>query len=438
MASGREVVENAARSDFDLIVMPSQMPDMPAGAIIGAIRRSPGWISRIPIMLIYPDAAGPSQRLAEAVSADAYFNKPLPLSRFLAVVKCHAEAGRQLRQESAGWTMLEYPICGIEDLRSPAMGASFDATQLRPGLGRGYFSHAMLGNGVFSFGSFRSAGTLRLRGEFAANAVYLATGLGSDRPDSFWGRDLAFGDMGAIIATETGQEFDSVHSPGQISYAAIAVPKEFFYDFVQRVAPDFKQLERPIVHQPSLERRFRTTRAIYSAIKAIRNASQGGAHEFDPRQLTLSILNTFIVALGAEEKRVPPMSRDREIIARVEELVRSNKLDGSVPGICLQLGEAGRTIETAFRRELNTSPAHYLKVFQLCRAREDLTHGDESVAAIAAKHGFRRIGQFVGRYKYIFGEFPSETLAFGKGTRVAGGGHGSTQPTVDLLRRVLR
>lgn len=439
MASGQELLEQAARSGFDLIILPSQLPDMPARVIIEAIRSSPGWKSRVPIVLIYPNGAGPSESLAKATGADAYFNKPLPVSHFLAQVRGYAEAGRQLRLQSlAGWTIIEYPIRGIEDLRSPAMGASFDATQLRPGLGGGRFTHSILGNGVFSFGNFRTAGALRLRGEFAANAVYLATGLGSDRPDSFWGRDLSFGDMGAIIATETGQEFDSIHSPGQISYAAIAVPKDFFYEFAQRVAPRFGRIERPIVFQPALDRRFRATRAFYSAIGAIRNASKGSAPGFDPDRLMLGILNTFIMALGAEEEPTPAMSRDRRLVARVEELARSNTLDPTVPGICLQLGESRATVEAAFRREFNTSPTHYLKVFQLCRAREELVRGDDSVAAIAAKHGFRRIGQFAGRYKYIFGEFPSETLSNGKGIRAIRGGRTVTQPAVDLLRRVLR
>jgi CheY-like chemotaxis protein/AraC-like DNA-binding protein len=439
VSSGRELIQSATRSDFDLIILPSWLPDMPASAIIEAIRSSSGWKSRIPVVLIYPNGSRPIESLAEAAGADACFNKPLPVLHFLAVVRAHAEAGRQLRLQSlAGWGMLEYPIRGIEDLRSPAMGASFDATQLRPGLGQGRFTHAILGNGVFSFGNFRTAGTLRLRGELAANAVYIATGLGIDRPDSFWGRDLAFGDMGAIIAAAKGQEFDSIHSPGMVGYAAIAVPEQFFYEFVQRVAPKFRPIERPIVRQPPIERRFRATRAFYHAIGAIRNANQGNAPGFDPGRLMLRVLNTFVMALGAEEEPAPPMSQDRRIIARVEELAQSNTLASSVPGICLQLGESRATLEAALRRELDTSPAHYLKVFQLCRVREELAHGNGSVAAVAAKHGFPRVGQFARRYKYIFGEFPSETLAFGKGLRVARGGRGATQATVDLLRRVLR
>lgn len=436
-ATGRELIELAERSDFDLLILPNRLPDMPASAIIEAIRASPSWKSRIPILLIYSGESRPTESLAEAAGADAYFNKPLPVLHLLTAVRGHAEAGRQFRLQSiAGWTAIQYPICGIEDLRSPAMGASFDATQLRPGLGNGHFTHAMLGNGVFSFGNVRSAGTLRLRGELAANAVYIATGLGSDRRDSFWGRDLAFGDMGAIIAAAKGHEFDSIHSPGMVAYAAIAVPEQFFYEFVQRVAPKFRPIERPVVHQPPLERRFRATRAFYAAIGAIKNASRGSAPGFDPGQLMLSILNTFVMALDVEEP-APPITRDRRIVARVEELARSDTLGSSVPGICLQLGETRAALEAAFRRELNTSPAHYLKVFQLCRAREELAHGQDNVPAVAVKHGFSRLGQFAGRYKYIFGEFPSETLAFGKGLRAGRASRSATQSTVDILRRAL-
>lgn len=438
-ASGAEALEHFERCDFDLIVLSSQTPGMPPSAIMGAIRRGAGWKSRIPILLIYPDSVGPSQLMAKAAGADAYFNKPLPISEFLAVVRSHAEAGRQLRQQSlAGWSVLEQPISGIEDLRSPAVGADFDATRLRPGLERGHLTHAILGRGIFSFGAIRTGSALRLRGGLDARAVYFATGLGAERVDSFWGKDLAFGDEGGIIAAAEGKEFDSVHTPGVIRYAALAVPEDLFQEFAHTFAPKLSRIRRPIAYQPSFERRIKATRIFYDAIRAIKQAEKGISPDFDPNTLTLRVLTAFVTALDADRAPVPLLYQGRKIISRVEELVRTNELAVSVPEICSQLGEARHTLEIAFRRELDTSPAHYLRMFQLCRAREELARGHDSVATIAARLGFHHLGQFTGRYRRIFGEHPSHTLAIGKGAAAARGKLEPTRQTVDLLRRVLR
>ena len=439
--SAGEALECLPDADFDLVILSSHIPDMPASTVIERIRRGCGWKSQIPICLIDEDPEGPASLHAKSAGADACFSKPLPIAQFLAGVRGHAEAGRQLRQQSlSGWSVLEQPIFGVEDLRSPAAGANFDATRLRPGRERGRLTHAMLGKGVFTFGAVRTDGVLRLRGELPANAVYLATGLGAgrERPDSFWGNGMAFSAMGGVIATGAGHEFDSVHGPGLIQYAALAVPETLLYEFAQTVAPRFRRIRRPVVYQPPPQCRLRATAAFLAAIKALKDARAGSSANFDPGALVLDVLTAFLTVLEGNKGWASPARRERRIISRVEEIVRSSDLQVSLPRICLQLGEPRHAVELAFRREFDTSPAHYLRMFQLCRAREDLARGRESVDSIAARHGFRRLSEFARRYRYAFGETPTETLATGKGGRASRGSQGAGSQTVDLLRRVLR
>src|SRR5262249_26576641 len=107
-----------------------------------------------------------------------------------------------------------------------------------------------------------------------------------------------------------------------------------------------------------------------------------------------------------------------------------------LPGLCLQLGESPSRLRLAFRRELDTSPTHYLTMFKLCRARDDLSRGHE-VASVAYKHGFHNLGRFAGRYKHAFGEYPSETLA-GRGVFRGSRPPSAVSPQmVDVLRRAL-
>jgi AraC-like DNA-binding protein len=124
------------------------------------------------------------------------------------------------------------------------------------------------------------------------------------------------------------------------------------------------------------------------------------------------------------------------MISRVEELARSNELNMSLPGLCLQLGESPARLRLAFRRELGTTPAHYLTMFKLCRARDDLSRGQQ-VASVAYKHGFHDLGRFAVRYKHVFGEYPSETAAAGGMFRLSRRPLAVAPLTVDILRRAL-
>jgi AraC family transcriptional regulator, ethanolamine operon transcriptional activator len=113
-----------------------------------------------------------------------------------------------------------------------------------------------------------------------------------------------------------------------------------------------------------------------------------------------------------EGKETDGLSRSyKRIVTRIEDLIRSEEPRMSVPEICLRLGESRRTVERAFRQELDSSPAQYLLKYRLCRAREDLIRGGHAVTNIATKHGFYELGRFSMRYRQLFGELPSETLA---------------------------
>jgi CheY-like chemotaxis protein/AraC-like DNA-binding protein len=438
VASGRETLEQAGPGSFDLIVLNSRLPDMPAAAVIEEIRRRPDWRSNIPILLIFPDSASASENAGRASGADAILSKPLQMSQFLAAVLRLAQAGRRLReQHHSGWSVLEYPVRGIEDLRAPAGGANFDVTQLRPGLNRGHITYAILGKSIFSFGAWESSTALRLRGDLFKDAVYFSSGIGPPNIQTFWGKDVPFGDSGVILAAGDGHEFDSVIRPGLTRFAAMVVPKTQFYELAHTLVPNIRRICVPMVFQPSQGSRSAATRAIHRAAQVVRGLQKNAATNLDSGALNLSILFPLIAALEDEET-IRPMRGDRFIISRVEELARSQDIKKSVPGLCLQLGESRRRVGLAFRRQFDTSPAHYLMMFRLCRAREDLSRGECTAGRVAVRHGFQEFSRFVGRYRHAFGEYPSETLAARGSLGLIGRSRTIAPQTVDLLRRALR
>jgi AraC-like DNA-binding protein len=291
-----------------------------------------------------------------------------------------------------------------------------------------------LGKSVFSFGIWESDTELRLRGSLPKNTIYFGTGTGAPNIGSFWGKDASFGEKGVLLANGEGHEFESVFRPGLVRYAAIAVPEPFFYEAAQTLAPNLHRIRGPMVFQPSPTLRFSATKAIRRALRAVKHLKRNKDVVFDPNLLGLSIIAPLMATLD-EEESVRPMGADRYIISRVEELVRSNDLNMSLPGLCLQLGESPGRLRSAFRRELGTSPTHYLTMFKLCRARDDLSRGHQ-VISVAYKHGFNDLGRFASRYKLVFGEYPSETAAAGGMFRRSRRSSVAPQ-TVDVLRRAL-
>ncbi|MBM7519750.1 AraC family transcriptional regulator [Nocardioides nitrophenolicus] len=77
-------------------------------------------------------------------------------------------------------------------------------------------------------------------------------------------------------------------------------------------------------------------------------------------------------------------------------------------------GVSARTLQDAFRRELDTTPLAEVRGARLERARGDLVAADPlstTVAVVAARWGFFHLGRFAQAYRDRFHELPSQTLA---------------------------
>ncbi|MFI6095051.1 AraC family transcriptional regulator [Lentzea sp. NPDC051213] len=74
-------------------------------------------------------------------------------------------------------------------------------------------------------------------------------------------------------------------------------------------------------------------------------------------------------------------------------------------------GCSARTISSAFREKLGTSPMGYVRDLRLDRIRHDLLSTDDQIGEIAYRWGMTHLGRFAGEYRSRFGELPSATAA---------------------------
>jgi AraC family ethanolamine operon transcriptional activator len=115
----------------------------------------------------------------------------------------------------------------------------------------------------------------------------------------------------------------------------------------------------------------------------------------------------------------PAPPRPRRDVARRAEAFLRRSLDEPIriEDVCATVHASRPALHRSFRAALGTSPMAYLKALRLSAARRDLktARRGTTVAAVAMRWGFFRLGCFSGDYRAMFGEKPSETLTRARG-----------------------
>lgn len=136
------------------------------------------------------------------------------------------------------------------------------------------------------------------------------------------------------------------------------------------------------------------------------------------------LIDSLLLALNSSTEILTGNTPDYHARRRVYQLVKTAReyIDaclqiGNIPSIveiCAQLGVSERTLQYAFKRDMQLSPVTYLRILRLNKARATLlsvTSADTTVTHIAMMWGFLHLGKFSRDYRRMFGELPSETLA---------------------------
>ncbi|MFD9960028.1 AraC family transcriptional regulator [Amycolatopsis sp. NPDC058986] len=74
-------------------------------------------------------------------------------------------------------------------------------------------------------------------------------------------------------------------------------------------------------------------------------------------------------------------------------------------------GCSARTVSSAFRGKLGTSPMSYVRNLRLDRIHHDILSTDDGIGDIAYRWGVTHLGRFASDYRARFGELPSTTAS---------------------------
>ncbi len=108
------------------------------------------------------------------------------------------------------------------------------------------------------------------------------------------------------------------------------------------------------------------------------------------------------------------VGQNAAVVAALEYLRTPNTECASVAALCEAVGVNKRTLERGVREKFNCTVVHLLQKWRMHAARRRLLEAgpqDTTVAHIATSLGFYDLGRFASRYRYRFGEYPSDTLS---------------------------
>ena len=135
------------------------------------------------------------------------------------------------------------------------------------------------------------------------------------------------------------------------------------------------------------------------------------------RALEMECLRRLIDMLEASSTatRLPlgPQHRARLASRAVEYMQEHLEQPLSALDMCAEFDTSDRMLRRAFLEAFGLGPMAYFRVTRLHAARSSLKAArgrDESVAEIARRWGFHRLGSFASEYRRHFGELPSHTL----------------------------
>lgn len=153
-----------------------------------------------------------------------------------------------------------------------------------------------------------------------------------------------------------------------------------------------------------------TARALDRPEEAIVTSPIAAAHL--ERTLLMLVLGCIDAATPAAPGRAADVADAR--LGRVEDWLDAHLTEPiGVHEMAAVAGVSVRALQLAFRRRRGCSPMHWLVCRRLEAARALLVAPapDTSVTRVAAETGFFNFGRFASRYRALFGEYPSETLA---------------------------
>ncbi len=307
----------------------------------------------------------------------------------------------------ATWTSI--PIARIEDLRDAVYGAGLEATQMSTGGLSGSLTFAQRDDVLYSSGLID--GRVALRGPLSSDQITVGVGLRMGSGTRHWLEETASGAVGVFHA---GDEHDAFYTPGSL-YATATLSLD---RLEQLAAGDELVLDRPVLGGTGLHARPLANAALRRIRQAFELLHAGSGDAMREIGIGQELLRALIAHLGRAPRvrnRAGRTDAHAVIVRRARAYIAEHLAEPIGPDTLAQAAlTSRRTLFRAFAEVLGDTPQIYVMRLRLHRIRHDLASDEEracTVALIANQWGISELGRMARRYRDLFGELPSETLA---------------------------
>ena len=240
--------------------------------------------------------------------------------------------------------------------------------------------------------------------------IMLGTNVDWRRSQFEWFEEVVDGQRFAFSAQ--GDEMD-FRTPDETHVAAVLVKPEMLAlamgDRVGELLVDRKTIDFQAVDGQRL---------ITLMTNTVQRFAENPAQLGDPfevrslQSLFLETLSSCIGTSGLQAASLPASSREAYVSDAIAYAESSDEPLTSLD-LAAAVGVSQRTLEYAFRKTLETTPASYLRLQRLNAAHRELSSIDPNtttVTSIAYKWGFYHPGRFSLAHRNLFDETPSETF----------------------------
>lgn len=306
---------------------------------------------------------------------------------------------------SAGrWTRI--PIARIEDLRDAVYGAGLEATQMSAGRLSGTMAFAERDGIMWS--SALIGGRVALSGTLSHHMVTLGLGVRLLPGSRQWLNEVDTGNMGVFLPRD---DHDAHYAPGSI-YATVSLTAD---RLEEEASKDEMVLDRRVLGGSGVH-----VRKLDSDILASFQASFGRMHTTNGTDREDDLGDILLAAFIKHLARPPYHSVGRTQIdhhTRIVALARTYIYEHlsepiTVDEVAAAAHTSRRTLFRAFLDVLDDTPRNYVLRLRLHRVRRDLANDAErarTIALISNQWGMSDLGRMAARYRWLFGERPSET-----------------------------
>lgn len=246
-----------------------------------------------------------------------------------------------------------------------------------------------------------------------SDELVIPVAITSAPPGSNWcGIDL---EPGNVLIYGPGAEHTAIN-PAGIGFSFAAVPHNELASAANDLGLPYRPPSRGQVHalapSPAVE-------ALASCLSSLMDAAMAGV---TPQQNGSRILHRLAAALS-EDRRSWRVGARKRIDSRhvANTCIRYAEAVERIPTIrelCLVAHVSERRLRTAFNDVYGMPPARFFRIWGLDAAHRRLRAadgGEATVTDVALDIGFGHLGKFAGRYKRLYGESPSATLAAATG-----------------------